>query len=227
MFRANDLFDLEQTMAAAIFGSAVFAWEAIPKIAGFIQELSQSLSSEFERIAENVWAGKGTVIDPSVTIIGPAIIGFDCRIRHTAYIRENVIIGHESIVGNSTELKNAILFNSVQVPHFNYVGDSILGHRAHLGAGVILSNVKSFKDTIKIKTPGGEPIETGLRKFGALIGDNVEVGCNAVLNPGTIVGKNSIIYPLTAVRGYIPPERILKNHGKLVVRDPSESSGLI
>lgn len=226
MFRADDLFELDQTMAAALFGSTVFAWEAIPKIAGFIQELSRSLSSEFERIAENVWAGKGTIIDPSVTIIGPAIIGFDCRIRHTAYIRENVIIGHESIVGNSTELKNAILFNNVQVPHFNYVGDSILGYRAHLGAGVILSNVKSFKDTIKVKAPGGAgSIETGLHKFGALIGDNVEVGCNAVLNPGTIVGKNSIIYPLTAARGYIPPERILKNQGELVVREPSESSG--
>lgn len=160
--------------------------------------------------------GRGTEIDDTVKIKGPAIIGYDCAIRHAAFIRENVIIGNEVTVGNSTELKNVLLFDKVEVPHYNYVGDSVLGFKAHLGAGVILSNLKSAKDNIKIAVGPEERLDTGLRKFGALIGDFTEVGCNAVLNPGTIIGKESIIYPLTLVRGIIPEKHILKNDGSLV-----------
>jgi NDP-sugar pyrophosphorylase family protein len=209
------LFDLNQTMAGAIFDGTVYAWEALPRIKDFIRILAERLPADFEKIGEAIWVGKGTEIDSTVMIKGPAIIGYNCAIRHAAYIRENVIIGSEVTVGNSTELKNALLFNRVQVPHFNYVGDSILGYKAHLGAGVILSNVKSTGESVKVKTPDSV-IETGLRKFGAMIGDGVEVGCNAVLNPGTVVGKGSIIYPLTSVRGVVPPNSILKNDGKIV-----------
>ncbi|MCL6590333.1 MAG: UDP-N-acetylglucosamine pyrophosphorylase [Firmicutes bacterium] len=208
------LFDLSQTMAGKIFEGTGYAWEALPRIKDFIQVLAASLPADFETIGEAVWVGKGTEIDSTVMIKGPAIIGYNCLIRHAAYIRENVIIGNEVTVGNSTELKNAILFNGVQVPHFNYVGDSILGYKAHLGAGVILSNVKTTGGTVQVKTPE-KIIETGLRKFGAMLGDQVEVGCNAVLNPGTVVGKGSIIYPLTSVRGVVPPYSIMKNDGKI------------
>lgn len=175
-----------------------------------------SLPGDFEQIAAGVWVGKGTEIDESVRIKGPAIIGYDCAIRHTAYIRENVIIGNGAVVGNSTELKNALLFDKVQVPHFNYVGDSILGYKAHLGAGVILSNLKSAKDNILVSVESGENLDTGLKKFGALVGDFTEIGCNAVLNPGTIIGRDSVIYPVTMVRGVIPERHILKNNGTLV-----------
>jgi NDP-sugar pyrophosphorylase family protein len=209
------LFDLSQTMAGAIFDGTVYAWEVLPRIKDFIQILAAKLPADFQKIGDAVWVGKGTEIDSTVMIKGPAIIGYNCVIRHAAYIRENVILGNEVTVGNSTELKNALLFNRVQVPHFNYVGDSILGYRAHLGAGVILSNVKSTGEPVKVKTPD-TIIETGLRKFGAMLGDQVEVGCNAVLNPGTVVGKGSIIYPLTSVRGVVPPNSIMKNDGKIV-----------
>jgi NDP-sugar pyrophosphorylase family protein len=147
---------------------------------------------------------------------GPAIIGHNCEIRHSAYIRGNVIIGNDAVIGNSSEIKNAILFNGVQVPHFNYVGDSVLGFGSHLGAGVILSNLKSMKDNVKLKDSDGVSMDTGLKKFGALIGDLAEVGCNSVLNPGTIIGKESIIYPLSLVRGIIPAKVILKNDGRIV-----------
>jgi NDP-sugar pyrophosphorylase family protein len=177
------------------------------------------LPGDFEQIAAGVWAGKGTEIDESVRIKGPAIIGYDCAIRHTAYIRENVIIGNGAVVGNSTELKNALLFDEVQVPHFNYVGDSILGYKAHLGAGVILSNLKSVKDQIRISIDSGKSLNTGLKKFGALIGDLAEVGCNAVLNPGTIIGRESVVYPLTMVRGVIPEKHIMKNNGTLAPKN--------
>lgn len=173
------------------------------------------LPEDFEQIAAGVWVGKGTEIDGSVRIKGPAIIGYDCAIRHTAYIRENVIIGNGAVVGNSTEIKNALLFDKVEVPHFNYVGDSILGYKAHLGAGVILSNLKSAKDNIMVSVEPGKNLDTGLKKFGALVGDFTEVGCNAVLNPGTIIGRESVIYPVTMVRGIIPERHILKNDGTL------------
>lgn len=191
----------------------------MPKIKDFIKELTKRLPKDFEQIAADVWVGKGTEIDDSVRIKGPAIIGYDCAIRHTAYIRENVIIGNGAVVGNSTELKNALLFDKVEVPHFNYVGDSILGYKAHLGAGVILSNLKSAKDNIVVSFGSGETLNTGLKKFGALVGDFAEIGCNAVLNPGTIIGRESVVYPLTMVRGIVPEKHILKNNGSLVPKN--------
>jgi NDP-sugar pyrophosphorylase family protein len=208
---------LKETIAKNIFEGLTFPWEALVKIKTFLLALSKTLPADFERIDEFIWVGKGTVIDKNVTLNGPAIIGYDCQIRHSAYVREHVLIGNEVVVGNSTEVKNSILFNNVQVPHFNYVGDSILGFKAHLGAGVKLSNVKSTGDPIKVKTDT-EIINTGLQKFGAILGDNTEVGCNAVLNPGTIVGRESIIYPLTSARGVIPEGFILKHTGELVKR---------
>ena len=213
---AKNLFNQAHSIAPNIFDGITYAWEVLPRIKDFIKELADHLPGDFERLAENVWVGKGTEIDPSALIKGPAIIGYGCAIRHAAFIRENVIIGNEVTVGNSTELKNALLFDRVEVPHFNYVGDSILGYKAHLGAGVILSNLKSAKDNIRIVVGNGESLDTGLKKFGALIGDFAEIGCNAVLNPGTIIGRESVIYPLTMVRGIVPERHILKNDGSLV-----------
>ncbi|MGE5557325.1 MAG: UDP-N-acetylglucosamine pyrophosphorylase [Bacillota bacterium] len=218
VYKITGLLDLDQTLAGALFAGLAYPWEALPKIKDFLLELAAGLPRDFERIAENVWVGKGTVIEASAVIKGPAVIGYDSQIRHAAYLRENVIIGNEVTVGNSTEVKNTVLFNGAQVPHFNYAGDSILGYKAHLGAGVILSNVKSLKDSVKVQKPGGGYLDTGLKKFGAVIGDYVEIGCNAVLNPGTVVGKGSIIYPLTSVRGTVPPHSILKNDGRLTAK---------
>lgn len=212
---AKNLFDLKRTMASGIFEKITYAWEVLPRIKVYITELADGLPEDFERIAENIWVGKGTTIENTAMIKGPTIIGYDCEIRHAAYIRGNAIIGNGAVVGNSTEIKNSILFDEAKVPHFNYIGDSVLGYQAHLGAGVILSNVKSAKDQVKVKSDG-ENIETGLKKFGALIGDLVEVGCNSVLNPGTIVGPESNIYPLTMVRGIVPAKGILKHDGSFV-----------
>ena len=214
--KAEDIFDLDQTITKTIFAGKEFPWEVIPDIQKYIIGRASYLPSDFERISEFVWVGKGTSIATDVYIKGPAIIGYDCEIRHCAYLRENVILGNGVVVGNSTEIKNSILFNEVQVPHFNYVGDSILGYKSHLGAGAIISNVKSDKETVKVKGSGEIKQDTGLRKFGALVGNFVEVGCNSVLNPGTIIGQGSIIYPLTMVRGFVPPEHILKNNNVLV-----------
>mgnify|MGYP005857076785 CR=1 FL=1 len=215
LFLAKNLFDLRQTMAGGIFDRVNLVWEVLPLIKGYVMELAAGLSKDFEQIDETVWVGKGTTIEKTAMIKGPVIIGFDTEIRHGAYIRGSAIIGNGAVVGNSTEIKNAILFNEAKVPHFNYIGDSVLGHGAHLGAGVILSNVKSAKDQVKIKW-AGETIETGLKKFGAVIGDMVEVGCNSVLNPGTIVGPESNIYPLSMVRGIVPARSIYKQDGSLV-----------
>jgi NDP-sugar pyrophosphorylase family protein len=212
---AKSLFDLHQTIASGIFDKITYAWEVLPRIKAYIVELAGGLPKDFERIDENVWVGKGTTIEKTAMIKGPAIIGYDCEIRHAAYIRGSAIIGNGAVVGNSTEIKNSILFNEAKVPHFNYIGDSVLGYQAHLGAGVILSNVKSAKDQVKVNN-GGETMETGLKKFGALIGDLVEVGCNSVLNPGTIVGPETNIYPLTMVRGIIPAQSIMKHDGSVV-----------
>jgi NDP-sugar pyrophosphorylase family protein len=214
----HDLFDLEQTPARSLFDGVTYPWEVLPQIKEYLLELARNLPADFERIAEYVWVGKGTTIETTAMVKGPAIIGYDCEIRHAAYIRDNVICGNGVVVGNSTELKNTVVFNRAEVPHFNYVGDSVLGYKAHLGAGVILSNLKSTKDQIKVIGPQGEIHHTGLRKFGALIGDYAEVGCNAVLNPGTIVGRESIVYSLAAVRGIIPERHILKTDGRLIKR---------
>lgn len=215
---AKNLFDLSQTIAHELFQRVSYSWEVLPRIREFITELALDLSKDFERIEESIWVGKGTTIEQTAMIKGPTIIGCNCEIRHAAYIRGNVIIGNDTVVGNSSEIKNAILFNGAKVPHFNYIGDSVLGFESHLGAGVILSNLKSTKDNIKLKELDGKSVDSGLKKFGALIGDKVEVGCNSVLNPGTIIGKESIIYPLTLVRGIIPAKCILKNDGSIVLK---------
>ncbi len=228
MFKPADLFDLKQTEHAAIFDGCEFAWDALKKIKDYIAaNLKPGLHNHCEGVAfigKNVFIGEGTVVEDGAMIKGPAIIGKNCEIRHNAYIRDNVIIGDNCTIGNSTELKNALLFNNAVAPHFNYIGDSILGHKAHIGAGVILSNFKSLPGNIKIDKDG-RPFDTGLRKFGALLGDFAEVGCNSVLNPGSIIGRNSVIYPASNWRGFLPANMIAKNKNELevVVRRPRET----
>ncbi len=213
----ESLFDLNECFERSIFDGVNYPWEVFSRIKTYLLEFAQTLPKDFERVDEFVWIGKGTTIEKTVCIKGPAIIGYNCELRQCAYIRENVIIGNEAVIGNSTELKNSLLFNKVQVPHFNYIGDSILGYKSHLGAGVICSNLKSNGQPVRIRYEN-ECIETGLRKFGAIVGDLAEVGCNSVLHPGTIIGKNSIVYPLTPVRGYVPENHILKSNGVTVER---------
>lgn len=214
-YKINNLYNLEETIAGKLFEGAEYPWELLPKISSFILELGKSLSVDrYEQIQENVWAAKSAKIAPSACINGPAIIDEEAEIRHCAFIRGNAIVGKGAVVGNSTELKNVILFNKVQVPHYNYVGDSILGFKSHMGAGSITSNVKSDKTLVVVKD-GEEEIETGLKKFGAMLGDNVEVGCNSVLNPGTVIGRNTNVYPTSMVRGCIPAGSIYKKRGEI------------
>ncbi len=209
------LYNLEETIAKDIFEGATYPWEVLPKIGAFIVELGNSLpEDEYEKVWENVWVAKSAKVAPTAFINGPAIIGKNAEVRHCAFIRGNAIVGEGAVVGNSTELKNVILFNKVQVPHYNYVGDSILGYKAHMGAGSITSNVKSDKTLTTVKTPEG-PIETGLKKFGAMLGDEVEVGCGSVLNPGTVIGKHTNIYPLSMVREFVPANSIYKKRGEV------------
>jgi NDP-sugar pyrophosphorylase family protein len=225
MFKPADLFDLKQTEHAALFDGLEFAWEALKKIKAYVEANAKAeLHNKCEGrafIGDKVFIGAGTVVEDGAMIKGPAIIGRNCQIRHNAYIREHVIIGDNCVVGNSTELKNALLFNQAIAPHFNYIGDSILGHKAHLGAGVILSNVKSLPGNVTVEKDG-VPFDTGLRKFGALLGDGAEVGCNAVLNPGSIIGRGAVIYPGVNWRGILPANMLAKNKAKIevVVRRP-------
>jgi NDP-sugar pyrophosphorylase family protein len=219
MFKAEDLFDLAQTDHASIFDGCEFAWDALNKIQGyFAGHLKQDPPKRFPgaSIGPKVFIGVGTVVEPGAFIKGPAIIGKHCQIRHNAYLRENVIIGDDCVIGNSSELKNSLLFNGAQVPHFNYVGDSILGHKAHLGAGVKISNVKLFPGNIEVEVDG-VPRDTGLRKFGALLGDGAEAGCNAVLNPGSILGRGAVVYPNVFWRGILPANMIAKNKAEIEV----------
>lgn len=210
------LYNLNETIAKEIFNDCTYPWEVLPKIKDFIIKLGNTLpTDEYDKIDENIWIAKSAKIAPTAYICGPAIIGKDSEIRHCAFIRQNAIVGERCVVGNSTELKNCILFNQVQVPHYNCVGDSILGYKSHLGAGAIISNLKSDKTSVVVKN-GSITIETSLRKFGAAIGDNVEVGCSAVLNPGTIIGKHSNIYPLSCVRGVVGENCIYKKQGEIV-----------
>ena len=209
-------YSLDQTIAKDIFNGVTYPWEVLPKISNFILELGATLSEdEYEKRGENVWVAKSAKVAPTAFINGPAIIGKDAEVRHCAFIRGNAIVGEGAVVGNSTELKNVILFNKVQVPHYNYVGDSILGYKSHMGAGSITSNVKSDKKLVVVKA-GEEKIETGMKKFGAMLGDEVEVGCGSVLNPGTVVGSHSNIYPLSSVRGFVPANSIYKNKSEVV-----------
>ena len=209
------LFDLSQTQAETLLNRFQYPWEALPHIKEFILALGPSLpKDEYEEIKENVWAAKSAVIFPTAYLNGPVIIGKNTEVRHGAFIRGSALVGDSAVVGNSTELKNVILFNNVQVPHYNYVGDSILGYRSHMGAGSITSNVKSDKTLVTVKYPG-EKITTGLKKFGAILGDCVEVGCNSVLNPGSVICPNSNIYPLSMVRGVVPPKSIYKTASEI------------
>jgi NDP-sugar pyrophosphorylase family protein len=214
MFKPADLFELTQTEHASLFEGCESAWDALKRLKEFIQtHLRPGLHNRCDGVAfigKDVFIGEGTVVEDGAMIKGPAIIGRNCRIRHNAYIREHVIVGDDCVVGNSCEIKGTVLFNGCQVPHFNYVGDSILGHRVHLGAGVILSNVKSLKGNVTVMQDG-QKLDTGLRKFGALVGDGAEIGCNAVLNPGSIIGRNAVVYPLTNWRGVLAAGSIAKN----------------
>ena len=212
-------YSLDQTIAKDIFNGVTYPWEVLPKISNFILELGATLSEdEYEKRGENVWVAKSAKVAPTAFINGPAIIGKDAEVRQCAFIRGNAIVGEGAVVGNSTELKNVILFNKVQVPHYNYVGDSVLGYKSHMGAGSITSNVKSDKKLVVVKA-GEEKIETGMKKFGAMLGDEVEVGCGSVLNPGTVVGNHSNIYPLSSVRGFVPANSIYKKQGEVVTKE--------
>lgn len=205
-----NLYDLNETIAAPLFEGLTYPWEALPKIKAFIIQLGNTLPADkFNKIGEDVWIAKSAKVAPTAYINGPAIVDEEAEIRHCAFIRGSAIVGKGAVVGNSTELKNVILFNKVQVPHYNYVGDSILGFKSHMGAGSITSNVKSDKTLVVVKC-NGEECHTGLKKFGAMLGDNVEVGCNSVLNPGTVIGRGSNIYPTSMVRGFVPANSIYK-----------------
>lgn len=208
--------DLNKTLAKELLESKTYPWEVLPCIGESIQKLGETLSEEeYEKKGENVWIAKSAKVAPTAFLNGPVIIGKDAEVRHCAFIRGNALVGEGAVVGNSTELKNVILFDKVQVPHYNYVGDSILGYKSHMGAGSITSNVKSDKKLVVVK--GKEQnIETGLKKFGAMLGDEVEVGCGSVLNPGTVVGSHSNIYPLSSVRGVVPANSIYKNKNEVV-----------
>lgn len=216
MVEIKELFRLEETLAKDLLEGLTYPWEALPKIGSFILELGKRLpKEEYDQVGEHIWIAKSAKVAPTASITGPAIIGKEAEVRHCAFIRGNALVGEGAVVGNSTELKNVILFNRVQVPHYNYVGDSILGYKAHMGAGSITSNVKSDKSLVVVKTEA-QKWETGLKKFGAMIGDEVEVGCGSVLNPGTVIGRESQIYPLSSVRGVLGQKKIYKNENSIV-----------
>ena len=225
MFEPSELFDLKQTEHAAIFDGCAHAWDALRRVKTYVEaNLRPGLHNRCEGrayIGEQVFIGEGTVVEDGAMIKGPAIIGKNCEIRHNAYIREHVIIGDNCVIGNACEFKSSLLFNGVKVPHFSYVGDSIFGYEAHLGAGVKISNVKLMAGNVTLDFEG-EPFDTGLRKFGALLGDHTDIGCNSVLNPGSIIGRGSMIYPNTNWRGILPANMIVKNQAaqEIVVRRP-------
>ena len=215
MYQIKQLFNLDKTLAGDYLSAFCYPWEALGGLKDFIRTLGNSLNkSEYHEIAPEVWAHSSAKIAPSASLTGPCVIGAGTEIRHGAFIRGSALIGCGCVVGNSTELKNVILFDGVQVPHYNYVGDSILGYKAHMGAGAITSNVKSDKTLVAVRC-GNECVETGLKKMGAMLGDFVEVGCGSVLNPGTIIGKNTIVYPLSCVRGTVAENSIYKTGGEI------------
>ena len=215
-FTIENLLDLNETIAKELFEGKTYPWEVLPEIGDFIVKLGSTLSpEEYDCLEGDIWIAKSAKVAPTASISGPAIIGKDAEVRHCAFIRGKAIVGEGAVVGNSTELKNSVLFNKVQVPHYNYVGDSILGFKSHMGAGSICSNVKSDKKLVIVKD-GEEKVETGLKKFGAMLGDHVEVGCGSVLNPGTVIGRNTNIYPLSPVRGCVPANSIYKDSSNII-----------
>lgn len=213
-----NLYDLTKTIGAELFEGATFPWEVLPAIHDFILKLGETLPADkFDKLGVDIWVAKSATVAPTACLNGPLIVDEEAEIRHCAFVRGNAIVGKGAVVGNSTELKNVVLFDKVQVPHYNYVGDSVLGYKAHMGAGSITSNVKSDKALVVVKTAEGN-LETGLKKMGAMLGDNVEVGCNSVLNPGTVVGRGSNIYPTSCVRGFVPEKSIYKRQGEVVLK---------
>ena len=217
--KISNLYDLTKTIAAGIFEGKEYPWEVLPEIGSFIVKLGESLDQEkYEKRGENIWVAKTAKVFESAYLNGPLIIDEGAEVRHCAFVRGNAIVGKNCVVGNSTELKNVILFDNVQVPHYNYVGDSILGYKSHMGAGSITSNVKSDKTLVVVKD-GEDHIETGLKKFGAMLGDYVEVGCNSVLNPGSVIGRHTNIYPTSCVRGVIHENCIFKKNGEVVRKE--------
>ena len=218
MYKTDELLDLTKTIAADLFTDKLYPWETLDGIKEFILVLGPSLpADEYDNPAEGVWVAKDATVFPSAYIGSPCIIDHGAEVRHCAFIRGSAIVGKNAVVGNSVELKNVVLFDDVQTPHYNYVGDSILGYKSHMGAGSITSNVKSDKTLVVVKN-GDEHIETGRKKFGAILGDRVEVGCNSVLNPGTVIGRNTIVYPTSSVRGVIPSDSIFKTQDNIVER---------
>ena len=217
--KISELYDLSQTIAGAYLAQFIYPWEALDGISDMIRKLGPTLDPAiYEKRGEDIWVAKSAKVAPTACLNGPLIIDEEAEIRHCAFVRGNAIVGKGAVVGNSTELKNVVLFNKVQVPHYNYVGDSVLGFQSHMGAGSITSNVKSDKTLVVVKN-GEEKIETGLKKMGAMLGDHVEVGCNSVLNPGTVIGRNSNVYPTSCVRGVIPAGHIFKRPGEVVKKD--------
>lgn len=217
--RTESLLDLSQTLAAPMLEIFEYPWQALAAIQSFILQLGPELSAdEYEQAGDGIWIARSARVAPTASIHGPVIICAEAEVRHCAYIRGSAIVGCNAVVGNSTELKNVVLFNRVQVPHFNYVGDSLLGFRSHLGAGAITSNVKSDRTLVRLNIDGYR-VDTGLKKFGAILGDLVEVGCNSVLNPGTVIGRRTSVYPLSSVRGVIPEDCIVKSGHEIVVRE--------
>ena len=216
---SEELFSLDQSLLGDRIKECNYPWEILPRIGEYIIELGEKLPADkYDQIKDYVWAAKNAKISDSADITGPCIIGENTEVRHCAFIRGKALIGNNCVVGNSTELKNVILFNNVQVPHYNYVGDSILGYGSHMGAGSITSNVRSDKKLITVKLPEGN-VETGMKKIGAILGDNVEIGCGSVLNPGTIIGKDTQVYPLSSVRGCVDSNSIYKNQNEIVEKD--------
>ena len=223
MYKTTEMLNINKTLAKPLFEDVEYPWQVLDRIGEFILELGPQLDpEEFQKIGENVWAAKDAQIFRSAYIDGPCIIGHRTQIRHCAFIRGKVLVGNDCVVGNSVEVKNSIIFDNVQVPHYNYVGDSVLGYHAHMGAGSITSNVKSDKTPVAVRD-GKQLIETGRKKFGAIIGDYAEVGCNSVLNPGCIVGKSASIYPVSSVRGTVPAGSIYKDKLHIVVRRQNKS----
>ena len=223
-FTIANLLDLNETIAKDLFEGKTYPWEVLPEIGDFILKLGQTLSEEeYDHPSEDVWIAKSAKVAPTACINGPVIIGKEAEVRHCAFIRGKAIVGEGAVVGNSTELKNAVLFNKVQVPHYNYVGDAVLGYKSHMGAGSICSNVKSDKSLVVVHAEDKD-VATGFKKFGAILGDGVEVGCNSVLNPGTVVGKESNIYPLSSVRGCVAAHSIYKSQDNIVAKENREEA---
>ncbi|MBQ3951264.1 MAG: UDP-N-acetylglucosamine pyrophosphorylase [Oscillospiraceae bacterium] len=218
MYKTLELLDLERTLAKPLFEGKTYPWETLGEIKDFIRSLGEKLTEdEYEKMGEDVWIAKDAKVFPSAYIAGPAIIGHGTEVRHCAFIRGSALIGDNCVIGNSVEVKNAVIFDNVQVPHYNYVGDSVLGYRSHMGAGSVTSNVKSDRSLVVVKN-GDELIETGRKKFGAILGDYAEIGCNSVLNPGTVIGRRSSVYPTSCVRGVVPEDSIYKNDGGKIVK---------